>query len=216
MQHNSDNIRNIILDFGGVIYQIDHQRQIQAFKNLGVENFESLYSQAMQSPLFAQFERGEITPDQLRSAIKKFLGKDKITSSQIDAAWNSILIGFHEPTIRLLERLRSRYRLFLLSNTNSIHYDIYQRDFSERFGFNFDDLFEKTYWSFKIGMRKPDAEIFQFVMSDSGVNPSETIFIDDTPQNIEGSVEAGLPAMHLRHGAPLSGLFGDDMKLRSR
>jgi glucose-1-phosphatase len=215
MQYNSDNIRNIILDFGGVIYQIDHQRQIQAFKNLGVENFESLYSQAMQSPLFAQFERGEITPDQLRSAIKKILGNSKITSTQIDAAWNSILIGFHEPTIRLLERLRSRYRLFLLSNTNSIHYDIYQKDFSERFGFDFDALFEKTYWSFKMGMRKPDAEIFQFVISDTGVNPSETIFIDDTHQNIEGSVQAGLPAMHLSYGVPLSRLLDDEMKLRS-
>jgi len=215
MQYTAENIRNIILDFGGVIYQIDHQRQIRTFKNLGIGNFESLYSQAMQSPLFAQFERGEISPDQLRSTIKKFLGNSKISSSQIDDAWNSILIGFHEPTIRLLERLRSSYRLFLLSNTNSIHYDVYQRDFSEQFGYKFDDLFEKTYWSFKIGMRKPDTEIFLFVMSDIGINPAETIFIDDTPQNIEGSVQAGLPAMHLTHGAPLSGLFGDNMKLRS-
>jgi len=112
MQYTAENIRNIILDFGGVIYQIDHQRQIRTFKNLGIGNFESLYSQAMQSPLFAQFERGEISPDQLRSTIKKFLGNSKISSSQIDDAWNSILIGFHEPTIRLLERLRSSYRLF--------------------------------------------------------------------------------------------------------
>lgn len=215
MKQNPENIRNIILDFGGVIYRIDHQKQIQSFKNLGVENFEVLYSQAMQSPLFAQFEKGEISPDQVRSEIKKILCNDNITTKQIDVAWNSILVGFHEPTIRLLKRLRSRYNLFLLSNTNSIHYDIYSKDFSERFGFDFDDLFKKTYWSFKIGMRKPDAEIFQFVLNDNQLNPSETIFIDDTPQNIEMSVQAGLPAVHLRHGSPLSGLFDENLKLKS-
>jgi glucose-1-phosphatase len=208
-------IRNIIFDFGGVIYQIDHARQIEAFKKLGIQNFESQYSQAMQSPLFAQFERGELSPEEVRQMIKIFLGKKDIEIKQIDEAWNSILTGFRMSSVKLLEGLRKNYNLFLLSNTNAIHYEIFIKEFFDQYGYDFDDLFTKSYWSFKIGMRKPDAEIYRFVLQDSGINSLETIFIDDTLKNVEASIEAGLPAMLLKPGVLPEYLFDKNLNLKS-
>ncbi len=208
-------IRNIIFDFGGVIYQIDHARQIEAFKKLGIQNFESLYSQAMQSPVFAQFERGELSPEEAREMIKIFLGNKDIEIKQIDEAWNSILVGYRESTVTFLEQLRKNYNLFLLSNTNAIHYEIFIKEFLDQYGYDFNALFLRAYWSFKIGMRKPDAEIYRFVLQDSGIEASETIFIDDTLKNVQTSIEAGLPAMMLMQGVLAENLFDKNLNLKS-
>jgi len=213
---NPDKISNIILDFGGVIYQIDHYKQIEAFKSLGVSDFEMLYSQAMQSPLFAEFECGRISPDKLLEEVAGMLGKNVVSKKQVYDAWNSILVGFSDKTVRLLEDLRTRYNLYLLSNTNSIHYDLFVSDFAKRYGYDFNSLFVKPYWSFKVGLRKPDLEIYNFVLTDSNLNPEETVFIDDSPQNVKGSIKAGLPALLLGHEIKLINLFDENLKLISQ
>ncbi len=213
MKQDTANISNLILDFGGVIYQIDHQRQIETFKKLGVSNFDRLYSQAMQSPLFAGFERGAVSPEELKQTMLRMLGNSAISMREIEDAWNSILIGFHRPTVELLEKLGEVYNLYLLSNTNIIHYNLYIKEFEDEYGYDFNSLFQESYWSFKIGMRKPDAEIFQFVLSNSNLNPEETIFVDDTYKNIEASRLAGLPAVYLAPGKQLSGLFDENLRM---
>lgn len=207
--------KNLILDFGGVIYQIDHYRQIETFKALGVNNFEVLYSQAMQSPLFAEFECGRISPDEMLLELTGLLGKNNVSKQQAYDAWNSILVGFSDNVVQLLEKLRTRYKLYLLSNTNSIHYDLFISNFAEKYGYDFNSLFVKPYWSFKVGMRKPDEEIYQFVMADSNLNPDETVFIDDSPQNVKSSVRAGVPAILLKYGKTLDELFDGAMNLQS-
>lgn len=214
MMQESAKISNLILDFGGVIYQIDHQRQIDAFKSLGVKDFEQLYSQAMQSPLFAEFERGVISPEDLKQTMLQMMGHSGISIRAVEDAWNSILIGFHRPTVELLAKLKKVYNLFLLSNTNIIHYNLYTREFADEYGHDFNLLFEKSYWSFKIGMRKPDAEIYQFVLGDGNLNPEETVFVDDTYKNIESSRLAGLPAVHLEPGKQLISLFDKNLRLK--
>lgn len=214
MKRDTSNVSNIILDFGGVIYQIDHQRQIDTFKSLGVKNFDRLYSQAMQSPLFAEFERGAISPEGLTQTMLQMMGESGISAGAVEEAWNSILIGFHRPTIALIEKLRKVYKLYLLSNTNMIHYSLFIREFVDNYGYEFNSLFEKSYWSFKIGMRKPDAEIFHFVLGDSNLNPEETVFVDDTYKNIEASRLAGLPAIYLEPGKQLGSLFDENLMLK--
>ncbi len=214
MDHISTNhIKNLILDFGGVIYNIDHDRHKQAFRDLGIKNFDKLYSQADQSLLFSQMECGRIGDQDFRNALAKHV-PGEISREQLDAAWNAILVGFDQARIALLNALRNRYRLYLLSNTNSIHYRIYTRDFSRQFGYDFDDLFVKTYWSFKVGLRKPDPKIYRFVLHDAGLQADETLFIDDSRQNTISANDAGLPALWLEPGKELSDLFDEKLRLR--
>ncbi len=213
MNIDPKNIKNLILDFGGVIYQIDHQKQIEAFTALGIKDFGDLYSQAMQSELFTGFECGNLAPDTLISEILEILGRDKVNRERVVEAWNSILVGYLDDAVNLLEKLKFRMNLYLLSNTNEIHYELFTDEFREQRGYDFNSLFVKPYWSFKMGKRKPDIETYQFVLNDSGLNPDETLFIDDSPQNIRASVLAGLPAYHLSHPKMLTDLFNNDLRL---
>ncbi|NCA86049.1 MAG: HAD family phosphatase [Clostridia bacterium] len=205
-------IKNLILDFGGVIYDISHQKQQEAFAASGYHRFDQLYSQARQNPVFADFERGHISNQDFRAAAKTFIGMD-IDDRQLDALWNSILVGFVDERIDLLQHLRKHYRLFLLSNTNSIHFEVYMREFRERFGFEFESLFEKTFWSFQMGMRKPDAEIFETVMESCDIKTEQTLFIDDTAANVEGAISAGMPARLLAADEQITELFDADFRL---
>lgn len=210
--HDSQNIKNLILDFGGVIYDISHQKQQEAFASLGFARFDNLYSQARQNPLFAEFERGHISDEDFRATAKAFIGLE-IDDQQLDALWNSILVGFVAERIDLLQHLRKHYRLFLLSNTNSIHFEVYMREFREGFGFDFESLFEEAFWSFRVGMRKPDAEIFEMVMAKCDLKPEETLFIDDTASNIEAAIATGMPARLLAAGEQITDLFDSDFRL---
>ncbi|MFP4469789.1 MAG: HAD family hydrolase [Bacteroidales bacterium] len=206
-------IRNLVLDFGGVIYTISHKRHKDAFAALGIENFGQLYSQASQSPLFADLECGRIGEEDFHQGLLDVLGRE-FDKEKIDAAWNSILVGFEDERIELLGQLRQKYRLYLLSNTNVIHYRIYTQEFLNRYGYDFNKLFHQTYWSFKIGMRKPDAEIYRHVMEENGLVAAETLFIDDTKINVTSSVQAGMPALWLPPGLELKEFFDESLGLK--
>jgi len=205
-------IKNLVFDFGGVIYQINHEKQIEAFNALGLSNFEHYYSQALQKPLFADFEKGLITEKEFRTEVKAYLGLN-LTDDQIDETWNSILVDYIQESIDLLLKLKEKYRLFILSNTNSIHYKLYINQFTEKYGYDFNSFFDQTFWSFQIGKRKPDKEVFQFVMANGKMKPNESIFIDDSVQNTIASVNAGMPALWLKPGKKLSDFFDEDLNL---
>lgn len=209
---NTTQVKNLVFDFGGVIYQIDHEKQIKEFLTLGINNFEHYYSQALQKPLFADFEKGLIPENDFRQEVNRFLGLS-LSDDQIDHTWNSILVAYMEESVNLLLNLKSRYRLFLLSNTNSIHYRLYINQFNEKYGYDFNKLFEKTYWSFQIGKRKPDAEIFGYVLNNSHIKPEETLFIDDSIQNTIASANAGMPSLWLKPGKKLGDFFDDNLTL---
>ena len=209
---NNPIIKNLILDFGGVIYQISHQKQIDTFKEFGIGNFDELYSQALQNPLFERFETGSISKDEFREALVAML-PGSIPVAEIDRAWNSILTGYFAEMVYFLKRLRKKYNLFLLSNTNSIHYNIYISEFKAAFGYEFDELFEKTYWSFKVGLRKPGNEIFSYVIEDANLNADDCVFIDDSIQNIEAATNYGIKSIWLKPGQRLSDLFDEELNL---
>jgi len=196
----TDKIKNIIFDFGGVIINIDHDLTAKAFMELGVTDFEEKYSQLSQTDLFNDFETGRITPEEFRKRIREHI-PGKVTDSWIDKAWAAMILDIPSERIALLKEVRKKYRIFLLSNTNAIHYDIFLADLQKRYRYNnFADLFEKAYFSFQTGMRKPDLEIFEMVIKDNDLDPSETLYIDDSPQHIEGAKKAGLVTHYLEEG----------------
>ena len=137
-----------------------------------------------------------------------------LTNDQIKKAWNAIILTMPEHRIRLLEQVRKNYRIFLLSNTNVIHYEVYTKQLRDVFGYKgFNELFEKAYLSFQIGMKKPDLEFFELVLSENKLNASETLFIDDSIQQVQGAEKAGLITYHLAGNKDITELFDANYKL---
>ena len=106
---------------------------------------------------------------------------------------------FQSGRIALLEKLRHRYRIFLLSNTNALHYTAFQQRLHALTGKTLEDIFEKTYYSHTANLRKPDAAIYQLVLDENKLDPAETLFIDDTASNFSGAEEAGIQTFHLKN-----------------
>lgn len=207
-------IKNIIFDFGGVIYDIEHQKTKDAFADLGITNFEELYGHTIQTGLFENFEMGLISPSDFRAALRKHL-PENTSDRQIDHAWNALLIGYKPARLELLEKIKNNYRIFLLSNTNLIHYHQYMADLKEEKLYEkFIGLFKKLYFSHQIGMRKPDANIFHLVIQDNLLNPQETVFIDDYDLNIAAADATGLKGLLLKPGQDLIDLFSEEGHLK--
>ena len=208
----NDAIKNILFDFGGVIINIDHQRVEKAFMNLGVGNFDELYSKAQQSHLFIDLEKGLIEPEEFREGLRKISGLN-VNDELLDSTWNEIIGDYPPERIELLKKISANYNLYLLSNTNIIHYSYYISKFMKEFGFDFNSLFDKTYWSFKIGKRKPDKESYEFVADDSGIVPGETLFVDDSEQNIMAAMESGYQVFYITPGNDIFSIFeGNTLK----
>jgi putative hydrolase of the HAD superfamily len=200
-------MKNLIFDFGGVICNIEITRTEKEFYRLGLRSFEKDYSVSNRESLFGSFEAGSLSESQFRDLIRKWI-PNPVTDHQIDAAWNALLLDIPKPRIDLLVRLRSRYRLFLLSNTNPIHHRQFKQNLQEQHGFeDFPALFEKTYFSYILRMKKPSREMFEFVIRDAGIIPRESLFIDDSLEHIVGAREAGLYAYHLKKGEDIIELF---------
>ncbi|HEY0271984.1 MAG TPA: HAD family phosphatase, partial [Chitinophaga sp.] len=190
-------IRNIIFDLGGIILNIDYQRTTQAFKALGFDHFEQLYSQFHLSDLFDRFETGKITPDEFLDALQKE-APAHVTREQLKDAWNALLLDFPLARLQLLQQLRQHYNLYLLSNTNALHHQAFNKILQESRGIpSLATFFDRAYFSHIIGLRKPHAAAYQYVLDAHALKPEETLFIDDTLPNITGAGAVGLRTLHL-------------------
>ena len=196
---NLNGIKNIIFDLGGVILDIDYNLTVKAFEGIGIPNFKEQYSKMSQSNLFDNIETGKISPVEFRDLIREVAQKT-ISDAEIDTAWNALILHLPQYRIEILKNLQVNYRLFLLSNTNKIHYDDYSEVIKRENGIEgLEPLFEKTYLSHEMGLRKPDPEIFQVVLSENNLVPKETLFIDDSPQHIASAKTLGIVAYHLEN-----------------
>lgn len=200
-------IKNIIFDLGGVLLNIDYSLTSKAFKELGIENFDALYSQAKQTTLFDDFEKGLTDSKQFREGLRKYINTN---DDNINKAWNAMLLDFPKERLELLKKLKNNYRLFLLSNTNDIHITWYSNYLLKVYGSkDLSHIFEKDYYSYKTGMRKPEKEIFELVMKENKLNPEETLFIDDSSQHIEGAKKVNIHAYLLKAPETIIDLFED-------
>ena len=190
--------KNIIFDFGGVILNLDYERTTDAFKDLGIKEFDQSYSQLNQTDLFDKFERGEISTAVFRDGLRKAFDQP-ISDEKLDKAWNAMLLDLPSERLRILERLHSEKRISLLSNTNEIHVQSFESSLKDAQGLdNLTGFFDHVYYSCRTGMRKPESRIFEMVIKEQNYIPAETLFIDDSHQHIEGARKVGLNAYHLR------------------
>ena len=188
---------NLILDLGGVLIDVDYDASARAFRALGFPDFDGLYTKAAQTDLFDRFETGDLSPDGFRDAVRTLLGGD-LSDADIDSSWNAMLGTIPPERIALVKRLRERMPVFLLSNTNAIHVPAFEAIIQRDLGItDFKQLFTGAYYSCDLGMRKPNTDIYLHVVDRHGLDPSRTLFIDDSPQHVEGARQAGLMAEHL-------------------
>lgn len=190
-------ITNIIFDLGGIFIDIDFNATHKAFVDLGVTNFYDFYSQHTATRLFEDLETGKVSPEEFYEGFRKETGS-ALTDEQIRDAWNAMLGNFHIERLNWLEEIGFRYKIYLFSNTNAIHYDAFQKIYRRCSGKeNFDDYFIKAHYSHDLGLRKPYPGSFTKLLAIENLAADETLFIDDTSKNIEGAKEAGLQTILL-------------------
>ena len=184
-------LKNILFDLGNVLFSIDYKKTEDAFKALGYENFSEMYSQFTADALFEKLETGKITTEEFyKKMISSHTGL--IDENQITTAWNSMLLNWRLDSLSFLKTLANKYKLYLLSNTNDIHLAAVNNLLKQVTGKeSIDDLFTKAYYSQKINLRKPNADIFEFIVKDAGIDPQETLFIDDLENNISAAASLG-------------------------
>lgn len=187
----------IIFDLGGVILNIDYNLTKVAFEELGIDDFDAIYSQAKQNDLFDLLETGQISSQHFINKMLDFLPSGT-SPNKVVKAWNAMLLDLPKERLDLLKNLKAKYRTFLLSNTNEIHVDAFHSIIKKQHGLNnLDSFFEKTYYSNELQKRKPDVSTFIYLCEENNLDPKNTLFIDDSIQHIAGAREAGLNAYHL-------------------
>ena len=197
---NLSSFETIIFDLGGVVINLDYYKTTRAFEALGLKNFGEMYSQAAQTGLFDDFEKGKSSVPYFLNKLIDFLPTGT-TANQVVEAWNAMILDFPKENLKLLEELKSSHRTFLLSNTNEIHIQkVHQHLQLVSPHKTLDPYFEKVYFSSDVKMRKPDVEIFEFVLKENNLNPATTLFIDDTEQHILGAQKVGIQTYHIRKG----------------
>ena len=186
-------IDTIIFDFGDVFINLDKEATPAALKKLGLEKWSSEIDF-----LNFNFEKGLITRTDFLLGLNKLV--PKATQEEVLEAWNGVLLDFPMYRLEFLENLSKKYQLFLLSNTDSIHINHFKEKNGDEFYNRFYNCFEKVYFSYDLGMRKPDEEIYNFVIKENNLNPKTTLFVDDNFDNIEGAKKTGLQVWHLLKG----------------
>lgn len=201
-------VKNIIFDLGGVIINLDQPATVYAFRKLYDNRYPELEQEINRTGLLDKLETNEVSVGDFYAFFQSF--NASITIEQLTAAWNKMLLDIPEERIFLIRKLARKYRVFLLSNTNQIHLDYINVYVKNTFGFN--DMaypFEKAYYSHRMGLRKPDPEIFKTVLKDKKLRPEETLFIDDSEQHILSANALNLKTHHLTDSQNIVTLFDE-------
>lgn len=186
-------VNAIIFDFGDIFINKDKEARDKALAKLGLKEWTDAHE-----GLEEQMEIGKINAEEFLTALQKDI--PNATVKEIKAAWNEGIKDFPLYRLEFLQNLAEGYRLFLLSNTDPIHIEKFERDVEASFYSDFYQCFEKVYFSHEIGVRKPDAEAFNYVISKHDIQPKRTLVIDDKKFNTDAAAEMGFQVWNLKVG----------------
>jgi len=186
-------INAIIFDFGDIFINLDKPATISGLQKLGMTEWNNEFDQ-----LNLSFEVGAISPEDFVGSFQKQL--PNASKEEILKAWNAVLADFPFYRLEFLQELSKKYRLFLLSNTDSIHIHTFETKSGVSFYQDFYACFEKVYFSFDIGMRKPDPKAYQFVLEENNLIAENTLFIDDKTENTDSAAALGIKVWNLQVG----------------
>lgn len=201
------NIKTIIFDLGGVLVDLDPNVSILGFKELGLLNAHEYLNAYLQKGIFLEMEEGKLREEEFYDKFRELSVNKNITNEQIAEAWCRQLLSLSEYKLDLLLELRKKYKVFLLSNTNRVVAAYYSQHFFTKQGLTIDDYFDQLYVSYKIGCVKPYRGIFEYLIADSGINPQEALFLDDSEKNIITAKELGFQTYLVRPQEDFRHLF---------
>lgn len=190
-------IKNLIFDFGAVLVGLDRQRCISAFTRIGAGAIAGYVDECRQEDLFHELEVGAIGVAEFCSEVRRACPDCTATDAGICDAWNALLTGIPPERLSMLARLKENHRLVLLSNTNQIHWRKAVDDYFTISGKTVDWYFERTFLSYEMHLLKPDGAIFRRVLAETGFNPSETLFIDDSMANCLAAEKEGISTLNV-------------------
>ncbi|EAQ41033.1 HAD-IA family hydrolase [Polaribacter sp. MED152] len=184
-------IKNIIFDFGDIFINLDKQGTYKAMAELGVTEISQEMIQ-----VYHNYEKGLISTDEF---IRFYEDKVNLKREDLINAWNAVLLDFPESRLKFIQELAQskKYRLFLLSNTNDLHIKWIQNSVGAAFYNQFKSSFEQFYLSHEIHFRKPDAEIYEFVLQQNNLVAKETLFVDDLKENTDSAHQLGIHVWNL-------------------
>ncbi|SKB79756.1 HAD-IA family hydrolase [Maribacter arcticus] len=188
-------IKNIIFDFGDIFINLDKQAPLLEMSKFGLTQMTPELD-----AIFKDYEMGLMESDTFINALQSIF--NDASRAQIIAAWNSIILDFPEERLTFIEQLKkeNRYRLFLLSNTNDLHIEQVKKSMGlERFK-RFQNCFEQFYLSQELKMRKPNSNIYEFVLHENNLVANETLFIDDSKENTLSASKLGILCWNLQVG----------------
>lgn len=192
-------IKNIIFDLGGVILNLSVDSTLRKISELSGHPVDSVIETYHSRPEFLAYEKGLITNEEFRKALKDIFGLTSL-DTELDVCWNAMLGDIPRERIELLRELRAKYRTYLLSNTNAIHLDHFTGMVQKAHGLeSLDPLFHKAYYSHLMKMRKPDPGIYEYVLNENGLKANETLFLDDNLANLKGAASVGIQTFHVTH-----------------
>ena len=193
-------IKNIVFDLGGVLCGLDAERCIRAFHQIGAEEVAVYVEEHRVEDLFLQSELGYITTEEFCEEVRRITQRP-IDDEKIVWAWNELLTGITPERRQAVLELSKTYRLFVLSNTNDMHWKKWEASSllplkGEVFK---DGVFEKCFLSYELHLAKPQREIFEAVLQQADIKADETLFIDDSLKNCEAAQALGIHTYHNQH-----------------
>jgi epoxide hydrolase-like predicted phosphatase len=189
-------ISTIIFDLGGVIVDLEIEKTANAFAALSNTSLDEVFHAYQANIEFNAFEKGEINSAEFRSAARRIFSVSA-SDNEIDLCWNAMLIDLPKNKLVKLEKLMNHFSTLLLSNTNDIHLSYIEKEMLA--GGSLDKFFHKAYYSHTLGMRKPDAIIFEHLLHKHNLIPAKTVFLDDNKENIEAAKQLGIQTIHITH-----------------
>ncbi len=186
-------IKNIIFDFGDIFINLDKEGLQNALQSLGIQDWNATLHELNES-----FEKGGCSEEDFLLGIQNFIPTQSL--EEIKLSWCTILADFPIHRLEFLEELKSNFRLFLLSNTDAIHIAHFRKTVGEAFYLRFFNSFEKVYFSFDMGLRKPQVEIYNQVLEENKLIASETLFVDDKKENTDAAKQLGIQVWNLQVG----------------
>ncbi|SIN70362.1 HAD family phosphatase [Algoriphagus halophilus] len=187
----------LIFDLGNVIVDIDYQKSLDLIKKELPDYHHDKVDQFYLTEFHKKYEKGEINSEKFREEVRDYFEKDW-NDEKVDDIWNSLLKNIPAERIDLISKLKDKYRLGILSNTNEIHieavYNMLRKDFQLD---NFDPLFQHVFYSHEMGMSKPSPEIYLSMVEQLGTKPERVVFFDDLEANVKGAKSIGIQAVHV-------------------
>lgn len=199
----------IIFDLGGVVIDLFVDRTFDGFSELSGKSWKEVAKiNGFHDDYFA-FERGQMTGQEYRSVLSRYLEID-VDDHQFDEIWNRMLGEIPSNRIHWIKEMGEAHQLAILSNTNSIHVEAFEKIFREHSGVFPKDMFDQVFYSCEVGHRKPDHSVFELVIQELDCNPGKTLFLDDTQDNIDAAAKLGIVGRFVNRNQLTRDHFNDE------